>query len=109
MYMREALKTLQQEGSVENKDFNYNLEMIEAKTKVDENLTLLEALAEDYKIQSYARLFSDEEIKSWIYTKQVPVPISIGTDNIILDENYVIQLPTDKPTCRTCFVNFRME
>lgn len=91
--MREALKTLQQLGSVENKDFNYNIEMMEAKNKVDENLTLLEILAEDCKIQSYARLYSDNEIKSWIYTKQVPVPISIGTENLILDENNVIQIP----------------
>ena len=99
MYMREALKTLQQVGSVENKDFDYNIEMMEAKNKVDENLTLLEVLAADYKIDSYARLSSDEEIKAWIYTKQVPVPISIGTDNIILDENNIIQLPNDKPRC----------
>ena len=97
--MREALKTLQQLGSVENKDFDYNIEMIEAKKKVDENLALLEALAGDYKIDSYARLYSDNEIKSWIYLKHAPVPISIGTDNIILDQNNVIQLPTDKPTC----------
>lgn len=97
--MREALKTLQQVGSVENKDFNYNIEMVEAKHKVDENLTLLEALANECKIQSYARLFSDEEIKSWIYTKQVPVPISIGTDNIKLDSNNIIQIPKDTPRC----------
>ena len=94
MYMREALKTLQQLGSVKNKDFDYNIEMIEAKTKVDENLTLLEVLAADYKIDSYARLYSDEEIKSWIYTKRAPVPISIGTENLTLDENNVIQIPS---------------
>ena len=99
MYMREAIKTLQQQGSVENKDFDYNIEMKEAKYRVEENLSLLETLAAEHKVESYARLYSDQEIKSWIFTKHCPVPMSIATDNIKLDSNNIIQIPTAKPYC----------
>ena len=71
MYTREALKTLLNLGAVKNEDFNYNIEMKEAKTKVDENLMLLEVLAEDCKIDAYARLTTENEIKSWIDRKSV--------------------------------------
>lgn len=97
MYPREALKTLQKQGAVKQQDFPYNIEMIEAKTKVDDNITLLEAQAEDYKISAYARLYSENEIKSWLYTKEIPIPISIATDNLQLDNNNIIKIPKVYP------------
>lgn len=97
MYPREALKTLQKMGVVKNDDFPYNIEMVEAKTKVDENLTLLEAQADDYKITAYAKLNSINEIKSWLYTKNTPVPVSIATDNLTIDDNNIIQIPSKYP------------
>ena len=97
MYPREALKTLQKMGAVTQEEFPYNIEMTEAKTKVDENLTLLEAEADDFKISAYAKLNSINEIKSWLFTKNIPVPVSIATEDLKLDENNIIQIPTAYP------------
>lgn len=99
MYPREALKTLLNMGSVKQEDFPYNIEMTEAKTKVDNNLPLLEVQAEDFKITAYARLYTENEIKSWLYTKQIPIPFSIATDSLDLDENNIIQIPKVYPNC----------
>lgn len=97
MYPREALKTIHNLGAVENQDFNVNIEMPKAKQKVDDNLIALEAFADDYKIQSYARLYSENEIKSWLYTKQTPIPIAIATENLKLDEHNIVQVPEYYP------------
>ena len=97
MYTREALKTLLNLGAVKNEDFNYYIEMKEAKTKVDENLMLLEVLAEDCKIDAYARLTTENEIKSWIYTKQIPVPVCIATDNLQINKDNIIKIPSVYP------------
>lgn len=97
MYPREALKTLQKLGAVQNKNFNYNIEMQEAKKKVDDNFVLLEALADEYKIQSYARLYTEQEIKSWLYNKQTPVPIAIATESLQLDDKNIVQVPEYYP------------
>ena len=94
MYMREALKTIKNLGAVENKDFDFNVEMQEAKVKVDENFTLLEALADNCKISSYCRLNSNEEIKAWICKKLMPVPICIKVGDLKLDRDNIIQIPT---------------
>ena len=95
MYPREAIKTIYNKGAVKQEDFPVNVEMIEAKELVDKKLDLLEAQAEDCQISSYARLFSDNEIKSWLFTKNSPVPFCIKTDDITLDENNIIQIPTN--------------
>ena len=97
MYPREALKTLLDVGAVLNKDFPYNIEMCEAKEKVDENLDNLEKLAKEHTISSYARLYSESEIKSWIYTKEIPILIAIATSGITLDDNNIIQIPEKYP------------
>ena len=92
--MREALKTVTNLGAVENKDFNVNVEMNEAKSKVDEKLFMLEALAENTKIKSYARLNSVDEIKAWICKRLTPVPACILVSDLKLDKNYIVQIPT---------------
>lgn len=97
MYPREALKTLLEKGAVLNSEFPYNIEMIEAKEKVDSNLAKLEESAKQYTITSYARLYSENEIKSWIYTKETPILIAIATTNLTLDENNIIQIPKNYP------------
>lgn len=97
MYPREALNTLLKKGAVLNEDFNINVEMQEAKLKVEDKLDILESEAEDCKITAYARLNSIEEIKSWLFTKETPVPISIATDNLVIDSNNIIQIPETYP------------
>lgn len=91
--MREALKTVKNLGAVKNKDFNVNVEMQEAKSKVDEKLFMLEALADNYKITSYARLNSADEIKTWMILHNTPVPICILVKDMKLDKNNIIQIP----------------
>lgn len=81
--------------------------MNEAKELVDKNITLLEAQAEDYKIKSYVRLYSINEIKQWIY-KGIPVPLSIKTNNLMLDENNIIQLESNA-TSGHMMLAYRME
>lgn len=92
MYPREALKTLQKIGAVENKDFPYNVEMNKAKELVDKDLNMLTKYAQEYKIQSYARLYNIKEIKEFLYINQTAVPVSILVDNMELVEDE-IQVP----------------
>lgn len=108
MYPREALKTLQKLGAVESELFPYNIEMQEAKNKVDADLDILTREAADLKIESYARLYTANEIKSWLYTKNTPVPVSIATEDLEIDEHNIIQIPTTYPNCRTHDANNRM-
>lgn len=96
MYPREALKTLQKVGAVKSEIFPYNLEMQEAKTKVHLSLDYLTKQAKEFKIESYVRLYTIKEIKSWLYIKKIAVPISIATDNIELIDN-IIQIPKVYP------------
>ena len=97
MYPRDALKTLQKIGDVKEEDFPYNEEMQEIKHKVDNSFSLLEAQADDYKISAYARLESINEIKSWLYTKGIAVPVAIPTEKLELDENNIILIPKVYP------------
>ena len=87
MYPREALKTLQKIGEVKEEDFPYNEEMQGIKHKVDEKLPLLEAEADDFKISAYARLYTINEIKSWLYTKEIAVTIAIATEHLKKKKN----------------------
>jgi len=73
--------------------------MNEAKEIVDKNLSILEPKAQEFKIQNYVRLYNINEIKEWIY-KGMYVPLSIKTNNLILDENNIIQLE-DNATSRS--------
>lgn len=97
MYPREALKTLQKMGAVKQDDFPYNIEMQEAKKKVDENIDILSKQAEEFKIDAYAKLNSEFEIKKWIWDKYTPVPISIATEHLQLDGDNIIQIPKVYP------------
>lgn len=80
MYLIDAIKTVHKLGAVENKDFNYNVEVPEAIKIVDENLEKLIDLAKEHKILSYAKLKSNNEIKQAIYTNKIPVMIALPTD-----------------------------
>ena len=91
MFPREALKTLQQLGAVTQADFPVNVEMSEAKDLVDKNIDILSNQAQSFKIQSYLRLYTVNEIKEWIY-KGIPVPFSIKVNSIKLDDKNIIQL-----------------
>lgn len=97
MYPREALNTLLKKGAVKKDDFDYNIEMNNAKILVDKNIDKLEALADDYRITSYARLYTEKEIKSWLFVHKIGVPIAIATGDINLDKNNIIQIPAVYP------------
>lgn len=95
MYPRQAIKTLKNIGDVEYKDFEHNKEMDEIKKLVDNDIEKLKALASEFKIQSYARIYQENEIKNCLL-QGTPVPISIPVyDNIELDNHNIIQI-TDK-------------
>lgn len=96
MYPREALKTLLKVGAVKNEDFNYNIEMQEAKELVDKNIDKLTAVAAPY-ITAYARLNTENEIKSWIYVHNTAVPIAIATEDLQIDKRNIIQIPSEYP------------
>ena len=93
MYPREALKTIKTLGAVKQSDFPYNIEMVAAKNKVDENIDTLKSLASSYTISAYARLYNEQEIKQWLL-KGVPVPFAIKLNNLELDEDNVIEVET---------------
>ena len=96
MYPREALKTLQKVGAVREEDFSLNIEMQEAKQAVDKELSQLKALARDFKIESYARLYSINEIKQWIFLHKTAVPICILTNNLDKSSQNVLYIPFDE-------------
>lgn len=97
MYPREALSTLLNKGAVYNEDFDYNIEIPEAKEKVERNLFKLEALAEDVKISGYVRMNTVEEIKYWLYREKIPVLIAIQTINLKVYQNNIIEIPKVYP------------
>lgn len=93
MYPREALKTLQKVGNVKQNDFPYNKELPEIKNMVDKQKARLESLANECKIDSYARIHTKSEILKCLYN-DCPVPVSIPVyNNLAIDKNGVIQQP----------------
>lgn len=91
MYPREALKTLQKVGDVKQNDFPYNKEIPEVKNLVDKNIERLEPIANNYKIDSYARIYTKDEIKKCLYN-DCPVPISIPVyNNLSIDKDGIIK------------------
>lgn len=95
MYPREALKTLLKVGDVPKDRFNHNKEMKEIKQLVDENLTTLLPVAELYKIDSYSRIYTTNEIKKCIFN-DIPVPISVPVYNDLAYDKgtFVIKEPS---------------
>lgn len=90
MYPREAIKTLQKLGDVENQYFDHNKEIPEIKKLVDQNISELKSLALPYKINSYARIYTITDIKNCLLNNCL-VPISIPVkNNLRLDENFVV-------------------
>lgn len=96
MTIPRALKTAFKEGCVPNEFFDYNLEMMDMKNLVDENLKILVPLAMAYKIGSYARLYNNTEIKTALL-KGLPVVIAVTVydDYLDTDENNIIKVPTE--------------
>lgn len=93
MYPREALKTLQKLGDVKEFNFSHNKEMPEIKKLVEDNLTELKPLASNYKIKSYARIYTEDDIKKCIYNG-CPVPVSIPVYNDLkLNDNNIVEQP----------------
>lgn len=94
MYPREALKTIKNLGAVKYKNFPYNIEMQQAKAMVDNRLETLKEYAQEKQILSYARLYSAQEIKEFLYQTKLPIPFAITTYNYLeLDEHDIILLP----------------
>lgn len=80
MYPREAIKTLHKIGDVEEQYFSHNKELPEIKKLVDDKFEELKALACDYRIKSYARIYTITDIKKCLYNN-IPVPVSIPVKN----------------------------
>lgn len=101
MIPREAMKTIQKIGAVKHKDFPYNIEMQRGKTLVDNSLKKLSPLANEFKIHSYAKISTKQEIKEFLYLNKLPVPFAIDTYNgMLIDENNNIIVPDfDKDEC----------
>ena len=96
MYPREALKTLLKIGDVPKENFDYNKEMPEIKQLVNSKLELLKTIAEEYKIQSYSRIYTESEIKKCIYN-DIAVPISIPIYNDMkFNDKFIINKPSGK-------------
>lgn len=95
MYPREALKTITKIGDVPNYKFDHNKEMPEIKQYVDRELKELKPLADVYRIHSYSRIYTIDEIKQCLLNDTV-VPISIPVYNDLQYEkkNYIIQEPS---------------
>ena len=95
MYVREALKTIQKVGAVEQPDFPYNIEMMEAKHIVDKNLLALKLKAQNCKIEAYARLNTEIEIKNFLFTTNTPVifAVKVGTNYLDVDKNNIVIIP----------------
>ena len=94
MYPRDALKTLQKIGNVKHSIFPYNMEIPEIKYRVDTEMPKLKCLAKDFKIKSYARIYTINEIKKCLIN-DCPVPISIPVyNNLSLNKDNIINLPS---------------
>lgn len=92
MCPREALKTLQKVGAVQEQDFSVNVEMSEAKERVDSRLTYLKRLANEFKIKSYVRLHNETEIKQFLYNSKTPIPFSAYVGGMKMN-NGIIEIP----------------
>lgn len=93
MRPREALKTLQKIGDVPYVAFPYNEEVPGITIKVNNDLTNLTLIANKYKIKSYARIYTIDEIKTCLFN-DCPVPISIPVYNYLeLDTTNTVYLP----------------
>jgi len=88
MITQEALRTINKMGYVPNEDFNYNTEVPEAIELVKDNLKFLAKKANEKKIPSYARLKGERDIKTAIFSADIPVliAIDIGVDGLILQD-----------------------
>lgn len=96
MNPRQGIKTLLHVGAVEKDDFDHNKEMPEIRNLVDKNLDRLKVLASLHKIESYARIYSEKDIKKCLYAN-VPVPVVIPVRKDLELENNCILLNLEKP------------
>ena len=93
MYPRDALKTLQKLGDVPYAAFPYNEEIPGIKIKVNNDLNNLTLVANEYRIKSYARIYTINDIKTCLLN-DCPVPISIPVyNNLELDEQNIVRMP----------------
>lgn len=94
MYPREALKTLQKIGTVKHSQFPYNMEIPKIKELVDNNISSLKKSANDFRVKSYARIYTEDEIKNCLIN-DTPVPISIPVYNNLKRANNNVVLPPE--------------
>lgn len=91
MYPREAFKTMLELGNVKKKDFNYNNEMPEAKTNVDDNLEYLNYIASPNRISSYFRLYNEKEIKEAIMNSTYVFMNVDWYNDIVIDSSSILR------------------
>lgn len=79
---RKALSQMVKVGDCLKNDFESNFEVPYVCKQVEWKRELLEQKAAGYKSQRYVRLYTKEQLKSFIYEYQVPVLIVIETKHI---------------------------
>lgn len=94
MFPRQAMKTLLKVGDVPKDKFDHNKELPEIKKLVDDNIDKLKDIASQYKIQSYARICTKQDIIKCLYN-DITVPVSIPIYNdLAYDKNtFIINEP----------------
>ena len=95
MYPRDAMKTLLKVGDCLKSDFDYNREMPQIKLLVDGNLENLKLLADKYRIKSYARIYTKQDILKCLYNDiTVPASIPIYNDLAIDELTKIVKSPS---------------
>lgn len=96
MFPRQAIKTLLKVGDVPKEKFDHNKEMPEIKKLVDENFDNLKIIADVYKIYSYARIYTQTEIKKILYNDvTVPISVPVYNDLKLNDQNVILNDQTN--------------
>lgn len=79
MYPREALKVLQDYGNVFKSDFPENLEYDQLQSLIEKRKSTCISKGKTYKIKSYARVTSVNNVKAALYNYHSPVMIIMNT------------------------------
>ena len=88
MFPRQAVKTLLKVGDVPKEAFDHNKEIPEIKKLVDNNLDELKDLASKYKIQSYARIYTKQDIMNCLYNDIAVLLVGWNEKGYILQNSW---------------------
>jgi hypothetical protein len=93
MYPRQALKRLSKYGTVEHKDFDLLANYPTVKNKLGEKITQLLPLGLPQRINTYARLKTNEDIMSFLKAENTPALYCVQLFENFRPVNGIIPLP----------------